>query len=90
MEEYVKAKTDSAMKKDFLQFVTQENPKSELAKLATKVWRTFRILWDKNKRPEVEKTAREIVLKKLQRHKQEATEQPVNDKKVDRKKDQYR
>ncbi len=90
VEEYVKAKTDSAMKKDFLQFVTQEEPKSELAKLATKVWRTFRSWWDRNKKPEVEKTARESVLKKLQRHKQEATEQPVNDEKMDRKKDQYR
>ena len=46
--------------------------------------------WDKNKKPEVEKTARESVLKTLQRLKQEAAEQPVNDKKVDRKKDQYR
>ena len=85
-----KAKTDSAMKKDFLQFVAQEEPKSELAKLATKVWRTFCSWWDKNKKPEVEKTARESVLKKLKRHKQEATEQLVNDKKVDRKKDQSR
>lgn len=67
-----------------------EEPKSELAKLSTKAWRTFRAWWDKNKRPEVEKTATESVLKKLQKHKQEATEQPVNDKKVDRKKDQYR
>ena len=90
VEEYVKAKTDSTMKKDFLQFVTQEEPKSELAKLATKVWRTFRSWWDKNKKLEVEKTARESVLKKLQRHKKEATEQPVNDKKEDRKKAQYR
>lgn len=90
VDEYVKAKTDSAMKKDFLQFVAQEDPKSELAKLATKVWKTFRSWWDNNKKPEVEKTARESVLKKLKRHKQEATEQPVKDKKVDRKKDQYR
>jgi len=82
--------SDSTMKKDFLQFVIQEDPKAELAKLATQVWRTFRTWWDKNRRPEVEKTARESVLKKLQRHKQEATEQPMNDKKVDRKKDQYR
>ena len=35
VEEYVKAKMDSSLKKDFLQFVTQEEPKSELAKLAT-------------------------------------------------------
>ncbi len=90
VEEYVKAKMDSSLKKDFLQFVTQEEPKSERAKLATKVWRTFRAWWDKNKKPEVEKTARESVLKKLQRLKHEAAEQPVNDKKVDRKKDQYR
>ena len=90
VEEYVKAKTDSSLKKDFLQFVTQEEPKSELAKLATKVWRTFRAWWDKNRRPEVEKTARESVLRKLQRHKHEAAEQSVKDKKVDRKKDQYR
>ena len=90
VEEYVKAKTDSSLKKDFLQFVTQEEPKSELAKLATKVWRTFRAWWDKNRRTEVEKTARESVLKKLQRHKHEVTEQPTNNKKVDRKKDQYR
>ena len=90
VEEYVKAKTDSSLKKDFLQFVTQEEPKSELAKLATKVWRTFRSWWDKNKKPEVEKTARESVLRKLQRHKHEAAEQSMKDKKVDRKKDQYR
>lgn len=37
------------MKKDFLQFVTEEETKSELAKLATKVWITFRYWWDKNK-----------------------------------------
>ena len=61
----------------------QEEPKSELAKLSTKVWRTFRTWWDKNKKPE-------SVLKKIKRHKQEVAEQPVNDKKVDRKKDQYR
>lgn len=78
------------MKKDFLQFVTKEEPKSELVKLATKVWRTFRSWWDKNKKSEVEKTTRESVLKKLQRHKQEAIEQPANDKNVDRKKAQYR
>ena len=90
VEEYVKAKTDSSLKKDFLQFVTQEEPKSELAKVATKVWRTFRAWWDKNKKTEVEKTARESVLRKLQRHKYEAAEQSMKDKKVDRKKDQYR
>ena len=75
------------MKKDFLQFVTQENPKSELAKLATKVWRSW---WEKNKKTEVEKTARESVLKKLQQHKQESAGQSTVDKKVDKKKDQYR
>ena len=70
-EEYVKAKTDAAMKKDFLHFVTQENPKSELAKLASKVWKSFKTWWERTKKPEVEKAAKESVLKKLQRSKQE-------------------
>ena len=89
--EYVKAKIDSTMKKDFLQFVTQEEPKSELAKLATKVWNTFKAWWERTKKTEVETTARESVLRKLQRNKQQMEEETKTvSRKVDKKKDQYR
>ena len=91
VEEYVKAKIDSTMKKDFLQFVTQEEPKSELAKLATKVWNTFKAWWERTKKTEVETTARESVLRKLQRNKQQMEEETKTvSRKVDKKKDQYR
>lgn len=91
VEEYVKAKTDAAMKKDFLHFVTQENPKPELAKLASKVWKSFKTWWERTKKPEVERAAKESVLKKLQRSKQEVAEAMIDgSRKVNKKKDQYR
>lgn len=92
VEKYVKAKTDAAMKKDFLHFVTQENPKSELTKLASKVWKSFKTWWERTKKkPEVEKAAKESVLKKLQRSKQEVAEAMIDgSRKVNKKKDQYR
>lgn len=90
-------KVSGASKHNLRKYESEEYNRTQIAilrggdtNILTKVWRTFRAWWDKNKKPEVEKTARESVLKKLQRHKQEETEQPVNDKKVYRKKDQYR
>lgn len=91
VEEYVKVKTNSVMKKDFLQFATQDNPKTELGKLAGKVWNTFKAWWERTKKTEVETTARESVLRKLQRNKQQMEgETKTVSRKVDKKKDQYR
>lgn len=90
VERFVKAKTDATMKNDFFRFVTQENPTSELARLACKVWNGFKAWWERVKKPEVEKEARESVLMKLQQHKQKSGEQPVVDRKKEKKKDQYR
>jgi len=91
VETLVQKTMEAKLKDDFFKLVTQENPTSELGKLAKKVWGKFKDWWERNKKQKVETEVRESVLQKLQKNRELiAGTNSATERKRDRKKDQYR
>ncbi len=65
VNQYVDSVVNSEMKKEFMRYVTLENPKTTLGKIVSKAFKTFKEWWDKTKKPEIAEKAKTSILQKL-------------------------